>query len=207
MRRGFTLIEILVAIMLTGILTTLALAPVAVTVRHVIETQNNYGDISALSRTLNFIARDLSNSVRLVQNSLIIIDHEALGGKADDILIFMSNSPASQNMPAATMVYKIQEGGIMNAVAISGLYRWICAGKTPDEIDHEKLNVKDAQLILPDVDSFSVEIPSSGGFKDDNKKEYKGALPAGLYLKISRVHEDDNGVKKEDELENVIVFP
>ncbi len=100
MRRGFTLIEILVAIMLTGVLTTLALAPVAVTVRRVIETQNDYGDISALSRTLNFIARDLSNSVRLVQNVLIVINHEALGGKADDVLIFMSNSPAAQNMPA-----------------------------------------------------------------------------------------------------------
>ncbi len=95
----------------------------------------------------------------------------------------------------------------MNANAISGLYRWVCAGKTPDEIDHEKLNIKDAQLVLPDVDSFSVEIPGSGGFKDDTQKEYKGVLPSGLYLKISRVHENDYGVKKEDELENVIVFP
>ena len=37
--QAFTLIEILVAVMLTGILTTLALAPVVVTVRRVVDTQ------------------------------------------------------------------------------------------------------------------------------------------------------------------------
>ena len=207
MRRGFTLIEIMIAVMLTGLLTTLALAPVASTVRRVVETQNDYGDVSALSRTLNFIARDLSNSVRMLQTSLIVIDHERLGGRADDVLIFMSNSPAAQNLPAGTVVYKIHEGGFVSSNVIPGLYRWICEGKTPNEIDHEKLDIKDAQLVLPDVNSFSVEIPSNEGLKSDRQKEYKGALPLGLYLKITRSHENDYGQKKEDELENVVVLP
>ena len=37
MSKGFTLIEILVAVMLTGLLATLALAPVASTVRRVVD--------------------------------------------------------------------------------------------------------------------------------------------------------------------------
>ncbi len=40
--KAFTLIEILIAVMLTGMLTTLALAPVVITVRRVVETQEEY---------------------------------------------------------------------------------------------------------------------------------------------------------------------
>ena len=38
-RRGFTLIEILVVVLLAGMVTTLALAPVVFTVRRVVETR------------------------------------------------------------------------------------------------------------------------------------------------------------------------
>ena len=43
-RRGFTLIEILVVVLLAGMVTTLALAPVVFTVRRVVETQADYSD-------------------------------------------------------------------------------------------------------------------------------------------------------------------
>ena len=74
-RRAFTLIEILVAVMLTGLLTGLALAPVVVTVRRVVETQEEYTDIAALSRTVSFIARDLNAAMRLSPNVPTIRDH------------------------------------------------------------------------------------------------------------------------------------
>ena len=98
-RSGFTLIEILIAVMLTGILTALALAPVVITVRRVVETQEAYSDLSALSRTMSFIARDLSSAMRFSSNVITVIDHEALGGRADDILMIMSTAPTVQNMP------------------------------------------------------------------------------------------------------------
>ena len=198
-KKVFTLIEILIVVMLTGLLTSLAIAPVAVTVRRVVEVQNNYSDVSALSRTLNFIERDMSGALRLVQNALIVLDHEALGSKADDVLIFMSNSPAVQNFPASSIVYKLASGGIMHNDIIAGLYRWICVGRVPQEIDPEKLNIENAQLILPGVDSFSVELPGAGGFQSDRRKDYRGKLPTGIYIKITR--------GEDEELERVIVFP
>jgi prepilin-type N-terminal cleavage/methylation domain-containing protein len=212
-RKGFTLIEILIAVMLTGLLTTLALAPVVITVRRVVETQQEYSDLSALSRTMSFIERDLSSAMRLSSNVLTIVDHESLGGKDDDVLMIMSTSPTVQNMPAGTVVYKVSEGGIMHSNVIPGLYRWIFPGKMPNVIKTDTLNPEEAQLVLPDVNEFCVEVPT-GLHEDDRRKEYRGSLPAGVYIKIARhkndsqnAYSNNNNEERLDELERIIVFP
>ena len=208
-RRGFTLIEILIAVMLTGMLTTLALAPVVITVRRVVETQEEYSDMSALSRTMSFIARDLSSAMRLSPNVIMIRDHEAIGGYADDVLMIMTTAPTNQNLPAGTIVYKLEEGGLMHNV-IPGLYRWILPGKMPNMIKTDSLRVEDSQLVLPGVNEFCVEVPT-GSHEDDRRKDYSGQLPAGLYIKLAR-HDENlqnsySNEERHDELESIIVFP
>ncbi len=212
MKKGFTLLEILIAVMLTGMLATLALAPVVFTVRRVVETQERYSDISALQRTMNFITRDLNSAMRLAANVITIIDHESMGNRDDDILMIMSSAPSVQNLPAGTLVYKLNEGGIAHNNIIPGLYRWVIPGKVPNAINHEKLRDEDGQLVLPYVSSFKVEVPTNSR-NDDNKKDFAGPLPHGIYIKISRKNlEINNGVNNNesenlDELESVIVFP
>ena len=184
-RRGFTLIEILVAAMLAGLLSGLALAPVVVTVRRVVDTQRDYSDISALSRTMNFIARDLSSVMRMSPTALVIKEHEALGGKAEDILIFPSMMPAMQGMSGGTVVYAVTEGGILHGNVIPGLYRWIFPGINPADVNTETLNPQDAQLVLPGADEFCAEVPKNSR-DDERSKEYTGQLPPGIFLRISR---------------------
>ncbi|MBQ6665623.1 MAG: prepilin-type N-terminal cleavage/methylation domain-containing protein [Synergistaceae bacterium] len=200
--RGFTLIEILVAVMLTGLLTGLALAPVVVTVRRVVETQEEYTDIAALSRTVSFIARDLNAAMRLSPNVLTIRDHEALGGNDDDVLMVMSNSPTIQNLSAGTIVYKVAEGGLLHNDVPSGLYRWIMSGAEPKDIDPEKLDPEKGQLVLPGVNEFRVEVPTNDR-EDDNRKEYTGQLPAGVFIRIGRGEKDDD----RKHIESIIAFP
>ena len=199
--KAFTLIEILIAVMLTGLLASLALAPVVITVRRVVETQEGYSDMSALSRTISFIERDLASAMRMSSNVITITDHEALGGNDDDILMLMSTAPTVQNMPAGTIVYKLSQGGLIHSNIIPGLYRWIFPGLMPNVIKTDTLNPEDAQLVLPDVNEFCVEVPT-GSHEDDRKKEYRGQLPDGLYIKIGRSKHD-----KSEELERFIVFP
>ncbi|MBQ6776302.1 MAG: hypothetical protein IJP53_07580 [Synergistaceae bacterium] len=203
------------AVMLTGILTTAALVPVAYTVRSVVETQNEYADFSALSRTMNFIIRDLSAAMRLSTNVLTVIDHEALGGADEDILMVMSTSPTAQNMPSGTLVYKVAEGGIMHGNVLPGLYRWIFPGQLPNTIKYDNLSAADGQLVLPGVDEFSVEVPR-GSHEDDREKEYSGALPAGIYIKLGRNTKknsslastsNNNNEKNFNELETFIPLP
>ena len=213
-RRAFTLIEILIAVMLTGMLTTLALDPVVITVRRVVDTQEEYSNFSALSRTMSFIERDLASAMRLSSNVLTVRDHESLGGNDDDILMIMSTAPTVQNLPAGTVVYKIEEGGIMHRNIIPGLYRWMFPGKMPNVIKTDSLNAEYAQLVLPGVNEFCVEIPT-GSHEDDRQKDYRGKLPAGIYIKIGRREKEmqvnyaqqNKDEALTDELERIIVFP
>lgn len=188
-KRGFTLIEVLVAVMLTGVLTSLALAPVMMTVRNAVDTQVEYSDTAALHGTLNFITRDLYSAIRLAPNVLAVKNHEALGGKKDDILMVFTSAPASQNLSAGTAVYKIAEGGILHDNMLSGLYRWVFPALMPNQVKTDTLNIEDGYLVLPDVTEFSVEVPQNSR-ADDNREEYSGILPTGLSLSLKRKDKD-----------------
>ena len=184
--------------MLTGMVTSLALAPVVVTVRRVVELQGSYSDTLALSRTLAFIGRDVSSAVRLVRQAVRVEDHQALGGMEDDALVVMSISPTRQQMAAGSIVYKIDRGSGMRKGVIAGLYRWILPGKQPAEVKLEDLKGEDGQLVLPGVTGFSVEVPRGKG----REKKYQGGLPVGLAVTLTR------GTGREAEnLEGIIVSP
>ena len=204
--KAFTLIEILVALMLTGLLSALALAPVVLTVRQITELQEEYSDTAALAKTTDFIARDLDRAIRLASNVITVIDHEALGGWDDDTLLIMSSAPNVQNLASGTVVYRIDDGGIMHD-DIPGLYRWIVPGKLPNEVNADKLEIEDGQLVLPDVNEFCVEIPG----KDDRRKEYAGALPGGIYIRLARGERSNLHLpgteEKNNEYERFIALP
>lgn len=192
-RRGFTLIEILVSVMLTGVLTLLALSPVVISVRRAVSAQEDYADVAAISRTLSFIGRDVFSAMRLAPEALVVVDHEAMGSKADDALMLMTTGPTVQNFPASAVVYKIAEGGMLHAGMLSGLYRWILPGRVLTDIDVDGLDIETGQLVLPGATEFSVEIPE-GSREDDRKKEYKGQLTSAIYLKIVRGDKDEERI-------------
>lgn len=203
--RAFTLIEILVALMLTGLLSALALAPVVMTVRQITQLQDDYADSAALAKTADFIARDLNRAIRSASNVLTVIDRSALGDWDDDTLMIMSSAPNFQNLASGTVVYRIDDGGIMRT-SIPGLYRWIVPGKLPNEVKPDKLEAEDGQLVLPDVCEFCVEIPA----KNDNRKDYSGPLPAGVYVKLVRGERKNfhtPGEKENQEYERFIALP
>ena len=196
-RTGFTLIEMLIALGLMGILTALALAPVVVTVRRVVSAQNSSAGMLALERAAAFIDRELAGTIRLAKTAVIVEDAQELGGSEDDILIFMTASPSRQQLAAGSVVYKLEHGGPLSETP-AGLYRWHFPGVMPEDVDAKSLRGTDGQMVLPGVTAFSVEVPDG----TERRKEYKGELPVGICVGMTR------GEKGEEEgFEDTFVFP
>ena len=202
-RPGFTLMEILIAMALTGMLTALALAPVVMTVRRVVTAQNGASGTLALERAASFMARELAGAVRIAKTSVIVHDHQAFGGDEDDTLIVMTASPSRQHLAAGSVVYKLEHEDSLREVQ-PGLYRWYFPGKRPEDIDDKELHGEDGQLVLPGVTVFSVEVPE----ETESLKEYAGGLPVGISIAMTR----DSGEKSgetggKDSFEDTFVFP
>ena len=197
-RRAFTLIEILIVVMLAGLVTTLALAPVVFTVRRVVGTQAAYSDAGVLERTLAFVDKDVAAALRLAPLAVKVEDHRALGGAEDDVLFVASTAPAKQNLPAGSLVYRIERGGPMREEVPPGLYRWLLPGQDVAKIDAAKLRGETGQLVLPGATAFGVEAVVGS----EREKEYEGELPAGLAVTVARGRDKD-----EERLEHVFVYP
>ena len=79
--------------------------------------------------------------------------------------------------------YRVERGSPMRRDLLPGLYRWVLSGKLPTEMDPDKLRGEEGQLVLPGVTGFRVEVPVDG---EERRKEYKGPLPAGLFIALTR---------------------
>lgn len=197
-RLGFTLIEILIAVFLTGIITSMVMVPVVFAIRRVVDSETFYNDNAAMQRTLSFIGKEAMGALRLAPRVLKIESHQTLNGFDDYVLILASSAPSKQEMAAGSIVYKVRREGIMDREFMPGLYRWLLSGVMPEDIDTSKLKGDDSMLVLPDITSFKAEavVPP------DRLDEYSGALPAGVVLSIAR---GKGG--QEEKLERFFAFP
>jgi prepilin-type N-terminal cleavage/methylation domain-containing protein len=184
-RNAFTLIEILIAVALTGLIASLALAPVIYAVRQLVETEAAYSDETALRRTAVFMAQDVAAGLRLASIVVRVVDHEQLGGGDDDTLIIASAAPAKQNLAAGSVAYKIVRRSFMNDRSIPGLYRWLLPGILPEDVEYENLDEKDGQLVVPYVTELGLSVFEPPEWVDD----YSGGLPQGMRFTLSRKKE------------------
>ncbi|MDR2528272.1 MAG: prepilin-type N-terminal cleavage/methylation domain-containing protein [Synergistaceae bacterium] len=192
--RAFTLIEILVAVALTGMVASLALAPVVYAVRQITETEALYSDEAGLRRAAAFMARETAAGLRLASVVVQVVAHERLEGGNDDVLIVATASPARQNLAAGSVVYKLLYRSVMDEDLIPGLYRWRLPGALPEKVEHVGLEKKDGQLVLPHVTAMKLSVFNPPDWVGD----YSGKLPRGMRFSLSR---------GEEQVEYVFAFP
>ena len=192
--RAFTLIEVLLALALTGLIASLALAPVIYAVRQVSETETMWTDETALRRTATFMAQDVAAGLRLAPVVVRVIGHQEFGDKNSDVMIVASAAPAKQNLAAGSIVYRILSSGFMHESRISGLYRWLLPGVLPEDVDPDKLDEKNAQLVAPYVTELKLSVFEPPEWVAD----YSGKMPEGMQFTLAR---------KEERVEYVFSFP
>jgi len=199
MNRAFTLVEVLVSVALTGLIASLAFAPVVYVVRQITETEAAYSDETALRRTAMFMAQDVAAGLRLASIVVRVIGHTELGGVNDDTLIVASSVQARQNMAAGSVAYRVVRWSFMNDRYVPGLYRWLLPGILPEDVEHEKLEVKDGQLITPYVTEMNLSVFEPPEWVSD----YGGKLPTGMKFVLSRRRNAEEG----ERVEYVFGFP
>lgn len=181
--RGFTLVEVLAAVGLMGLVASLALGPLAALVVRLEAVRTQYADEAALSSTLLGIAADCRQILPQGGDAPFrAIRREALGGGRKDILLVWTGAPLSRNEPAATEIFTIAEPGPFRESVQPGLYRWTLAGILPMDVIPERLDPEKATLLLKGADRFSVSVFDGKEWVED----YSGPVPAGLALEISR---------------------
>jgi prepilin-type N-terminal cleavage/methylation domain-containing protein len=198
-KSAFTLVEVLVSVALTGLIASLAFAPVAYAVRQVTETEEAYYDELDLRRTAMFMAQDVAAGLRLASVTVRVIGHKELGGGDNDTLIVAGSAQARQNLAAGSVVYRVVRWSFMNDKYVSGLYRWLLPGVLPEDVEYEKLEVKDGQLITPYVTELSLSVFESPEWVSD----YGGKLPTGMKFVLSR----ERNAGKGERVEYVAGFP
>ena len=191
--------EVLVSVVLTGLIASLAFAPVAYVVRKVTETEVAYSDETALRRTAMFMAPDVAAGLRLASIVVRVIDREELGGGDNDTLIVGSSAQARQNMAAGSVVYRVVRWSFMNDRYVPGLYRWLLPGILPEDVEYDKLEVNDGQLITPYVTELNLSVFEPPEWVSD----YGGKLPAGMKIVLSR----GRNAEERERIEYVFGFP
>jgi hypothetical protein len=166
-----------------GIIATAAIAPLAYTVVRVVNSEEQYNDEEALQRALSFIIKDIFEIMRTAESPLLRTIKKGILGMGDDFTIIVaSTAPARQNLPAGSVVYKVIKKTVFSKLP-EGLHRWVVPILSPANIDHEKLDDDEAQLVLPDVTNLKIEIFNPPDWSDE---AYVGGIPVAIKVSLTR---------------------
>ena len=201
-QKGFTLIEIVLAVGLVGIISVAALAPLVFTVQSLEKVQKDWGKSIKTMGAAQKIFYDARNFAQ--SNSFPVfrtVHKEGLTVREDDRLLVWSAAPVRENRAPALIVYKIVSASSLNKYK-PGLYRWeipgwISAAKGSDKeagptaLDTDNLRPEDGKMVLKDAEGLRLSVWSGESWSD----EYTGELPKAMRITITlngrkQVYED-----------------
>jgi len=181
-KRAFTLVEVLVAVSLTGLVAALAMGPLTALVVRLEAVRRDYASGAALASVARSIASECRQSLPRGGKTPFRTLRGFSGERRSDTLAFWTAAPLARSTPSGTEVYALLEPGPFNEGVAPGLYRWTFPGMTPGEVDLTRLEPASAVLVVKNADRFEVEVFDGKAWVED----YSGPLPAGISLKLGR---------------------
>ncbi|MCR5335943.1 MAG: prepilin-type N-terminal cleavage/methylation domain-containing protein [Synergistes sp.] len=197
-RRGFTLIEVMLAAGLAAIIASAALAPLVFTVRSLREAQMRYGAAHSAPAAAEKIYHDARGALSNPSFPVFkVIRKSGLSRERDDRLLVWGRMQGPSGQVTGVAVYRIA-GGETAGTQKQGLYRWLLSdsdssappggaayrkgGGSPVDIDTDLLDEADATLILHDATGLRFTVCGKG---KKWQEEYEGALPAALRTELT----------------------
>lgn len=195
-RRGFTLIEVLLATGLAAVISAAVLVPMIYTVNSLEKANSEFGRNSDAGIAASVIFRDIRNSSQELPGPVIKTEiKNSLAVKNDGRLTVWTGSPSNEGKPAGAVSYKVLTNTSGEGTS---LYRWILPPDTADssrsgifkdksttlsgpaERDTEELQYKEGKLILKNIEGIIFEAFDGTEWK----QEYSGAIPSAFKIRI-----------------------
>jgi prepilin-type N-terminal cleavage/methylation domain len=128
-KKAFTLVEVLVAVGLMGLVATVAVGPLVALVVRLEAVQIDYAAETALSAAARTIASDCRQILpQEGKMAFRCTRRDLIGGRRTDALLFWTGAPLTRKQPAATEAYAILEPGPFRESVKPGLYPLDAAG-------------------------------------------------------------------------------
>jgi prepilin-type N-terminal cleavage/methylation domain-containing protein len=180
--RGFTLVEVLIALAIGGIIIAAGVAPLMFTVRTLARSRDDFARANMERTAVNRIFQDAremnplncETPFRLWKSENLVMDD---GG----YLAVWTSATSYYDLPVSSVVWGVPRESVLDTETRTGLYRWVISGDaTPRSIDMGALDPASGSLSLPDVRSVSFSALDGEEWNDS----YEGAFPRALRVTL-----------------------
>jgi prepilin-type N-terminal cleavage/methylation domain-containing protein len=177
-KRGFTLLEIMIALAIAAIITSAGIAPLLYTSRMIMSARENFSKSNRERSAANRIFADIRGAVYVNEkNPVDIKKYDEISAGANDFLIVRTTAITNTIAPLSSVVWGRPSDVSIRDDFKPGLYRWVLSHDIPPgTVDVRALDPLDATLILADVDEVSFSVPHDSEWT----REYSGAMPRAL---------------------------
>ena len=191
--RGFTLVEVLIALAIGGIIIAAGIAPLMFTVRTLARARDDFARVNMERSAVTRIFQDAREMNPLNCETPFRLGKSAVPGMDDDgYLAVWTSAPSYYDLPASSVVWGVPGESVLSTEARVGLYRWVISDDTmPRSLDVTALEPESGSLALPDVRSVSFSALDGGEWSDS----YEGAFPRAL--RVSLKYDDRESVYEE----------
>lgn len=179
-KKGFTLLEIMIALAITAIIMSAGIAPLLYTSRMIGDTRENFSKSNRERSAANRIFSDIMGAISVNEKAPVAIkNYDEMSFDANDFLVVRTIAAANTASPLSSVVWGRPSDVSVSDAFTPGLYRWILSRDIPpDTVAVRELDPRDASLILRDVDGVSFQTLRDGEWT----REYTGAMPRALRI-------------------------
>jgi prepilin-type N-terminal cleavage/methylation domain-containing protein len=180
--RGFTLVEVLIALAIGGIIIAAGIAPLMFTVRTLARARDDFARINMERTAVTRIFQDAREMNPLKCETPFRLGKSETPGTDDGgYLAVWTASPSYYDLPASSVVWGVPGESVLRAETRAGLYRWVISDDAmPRSLDLAALNPESGSLAIPDV--RGVSFSALDGEKWDDS--YEGAFPRALRVRL-----------------------
>ena len=192
-RRGFTLLEIMIALAIAAIITSAGVAPLMYTTRMILSAREDFSRSNMERAAVNRIFADIRGAVSLNEsNPVAIHGYDEISTEANDFLIVRTTSVTNTVSPLSSVVWGKPSDVSVRDDFTPGLYRWVLPRDiNPGDVAVRELDPGHASLVLPDVEAVSFSVRRSGEWT----RNYSGAMPRAL--RVTFTYGEDRVVYEE----------